>query len=631
MMGDPASILNDRLRAAMRGALGDALPADADPLLAPSRNPQFGDYQSNAPMSLGKSVGRPPRDVAQTIVEHLKIDDIAEPPTVAGPGFINIRLRPDAIAAALEALDAPATGIDPPREADRETVVVDLCGVNLAKEMHVGHLRATVIGDALARLYERLGHHVLRQNHFGDWGLPIAMVTAAVKRLTDSGVLNLDALTEGELEKLYKRAQLACTADQRGLDAVRRFGLGPKAEAELSEQVAGAEEELAGGRRALVALQSGEPAFLAVWNRISQITLDACFENCRRLQVNVTAEHTAGESTYREELARVVADLESRGVAESSDGALVVRLDEFGIREPLIVRKSDGGFLYATTDLAGIRRRVQKLGAHRVLYAVDARQGLHFRQVFAASRKAGYARRTDGAEAQLFHAAFGTVLGEDNRPFKTRSGENVKLRDLINEAISRAEAAVATKNPDLSPDERRSVAQAVGIGAVKYTDLSSDRVRDYVFSFERMLAFEGNTGPYLQYALVRVYSIIRKALDRFGAEAAWAEPDADGAWMQAAAVPPPFRIDGPEEKAIALELLKYPGVIRAAAESCEPHRLCTYLYDLASVFSTFFAACPVLQAEDPATREARLRLCRLTGRILRDGLHTLGITPLMRM
>jgi len=583
-------------------------------------------------MGLGKALGRAPREIAGLIVERLRIEEIAEEVTIAGPGFINIRLRATALGAALAGMDGPGLGIvpapplgkegatPPPHPAER--VVVDLCGVNLAKQMHVGHLRATVIGDSLARLWERLGHVVIRQNHFGDWGLPIATVTAAVKEMAEAGRVEIGGLTLEDLERFYRRAQRESEADEKGLAAVARFGLGPKALAELEAQVTGAREHQAAGKRALVALQSHDPGYYAIWKEISRITLASCFEACGRLHAEVTEEATAGESTYAEELGPLVADLVARGIAEEDDGALVIRLEEFGIKEPLLVRKRDGGYLYATTDLAGIRRRVRELGASRVIYAVDARQSFHFKQVFAGARKAGYARLARGeGEAELFHAAFGTVLGEDGRPFKTRSGENVRLTDLLDEAVARAEREVLAKNPDLPAQERREIAEAVGIGAIKYADLSSDRIKDYVFSFDRMLAFEGNTGPYLQYALVRTLSIVRKAREQFGIEESVF--DAAGA--------PAFRVESGEEKGLALELLKYPGVVRAAAESCEPHRLCGYLFDLATAFNGFFAACPVLQAPEEGARMARLRLVRLTGRVLRDGLSTLGIRALERM
>ena len=619
MTADPMTILRARFADAIASALGEHAPRDPDPLLSPAKNPEFGDYQANCAMPLAKLAGKPPREIAQEIIDRLDVADIADAPTIAGPGFINIRLKAEALGAGLDAMDDETLGV--PSPSPKQTVVVDLCGVNLAKQMHVGHLRATVIGDGLARLFARLGHDAIRQNHFGDWGLPIAMVTHAVKLRVDAGEIGLDDLSLSALEKLYKDAQANCAADHKGLAAVRRFGLGPKAEAELEEQVAGADEHMAASKSALVSLQSGDDAYVRVWEKIARVTLDACFQNCARLHADVTEQHTAGESTYREELAQVVHDLESRGVAEESDGALVVRVENEGIKEPCLIRKSDGGFLYATTDMAGVRRRVQALGGDRLVYAVDARQSLHFKQVFAAARKAGYTKREDGTDAELFHAAFGTVLGEDGRPFKTRSGENIKLSDLIDEAVARAGVAVREKNPSLSDAELAEVAEAVGIGAIKYADLSGDRIKDYVFSFDRMLAFEGNTGPYLQYALVRIRSIFRKAAERFGEDAT------SDARLGAVA----FVLNEQKEKAIALELLKYPGMLAGAAESCELHRVCGYLYELAGAFSSFFAQCPVLQADDIAVRDSRLRLCRLTGRVLEDGLGVLGIRTLERM
>ena len=625
---DPIDILTSRFQDAMRAAFGDALPANSDPLISQSRNPKFGDFQANGAMALGKALGQPPREVASKIVEHLDVSDIAEPidpkSGIAGPGFINIRLKGDSLSALLDAMDNPSLGV--PAPAEPLTVVVDLCGVNLAKQMHVGHLRATVIGDALARLFERLGHHVVRQNHFGDWGLPIAMVTAAVKRDAEAGRLSLDDLTLDDLDAIYRHAKAVSTADRKGLEAARRFDLGPKVIAELEEQVGGAEEAAKAARDALIALQAGDEDVVRIWQRIADITLAECMRTCERLNANVTEAYTAGESTYRDELQGVVDDLLQRGVAEESRGAVIVRLDDFGIAEPLLVRKSDGGFLYATTDMAGVRRRVQKLGGDRLVYAVDARQSLHFRQVFAASTKAGYATRANGEVARLEHAAFGTVLGEDGKPFKTRSGENIKLTDLLDEAVTRAERTVAEKNPDLPPDERRHVAEAVGIGAIKYADLSSDRIKDYVFSFDRMLAFEGDTGPYLQYALVRVKSILRNAAERFDINAD-ALTRTDGATDS----PPPILIDEPAEKELALEILRHPGVIASAAEALEPHRLCGHLFSLATAFSAFFQHCPVLQAPDDETRLSRLRMCALTGRALESGLETLGIKALERM
>lgn len=620
---DPIQLLNDRFAAAIAAAFPDT--GAIDPLIKSTQNPKFGDFQCNAAMSLAKALGKPPREVAQAIIAAVKLDDIAlpfTPASIAGPGFINIALRPDALASLLSTFDTPALGIDPPDPASPpQTVVVDLCGVNLAKQMHVGHLRAVVIGDSLARTFERTGNKVLRQNHVGDWGLPIAMVTARLLDLQRAGN-NISALDLDAIEKLYKDAQREAAADERGLAAARKFGLGPKALAELEEQTAGANESLARAKSTLVALQSHEPETFAVWKRIADVTMAECLAVCARLGANVTAEHSAGESSYAEELAPMVDELVRRGIAEESEGALVIRNE--GIEEPTIIRKSPkggGGFLYATTDMAAIRRRVQKLGADRVIYCVDARQGLHFKQVFASATRAGFATKPGtSTPSRLEHAAFGMVLGPDNKPFKTRSGENVKLSDLLDEAISRAAAAVREKNPDLTGDEAAHVSESVAMAAIKYTDLSNDRAKDYVFSFDRMLAFEGNTGPYLLYALVRIRSIFRKAIERFGAGV-----------VTPAAKSAEFNLNTPEERQLALALLRYPNAIRGVTEALEPHRLCQFLFDLAQTFSTFVTNCQVLTAETEALRDSRLRLCALTDRVMADGLALLGIKAVERM
>lgn len=614
---DPVQVLAERFVAAIARAFPD-LEGAADPHITGTKNPALGDFQSNAAMALAKRLGMKPRDVAAAIIARLEIADLAEAPSeqsIAGPGFINVRLHSGTLAGLLGALDSPGLGIEPARPAS--TVVVDLCGVNIAKEMHVGHLRATVIGDALARTFERLGHAVIRQNHVGDWGLPIAMVTAKLAGETAAGRIDANALDLAALTRLYRLAQAECARDLKGLEAVRRHGLGPKAEAELQAQVSGAEEAMARAKATLLRLQNHDPQTVAVWKRIYDVTMRECLATCRRLHTRITAEDSAGESSYAEELAGLVDDLARRGIAEESDGALVVRLEEAGIDVPCIVRKSDGGYVYATTDLAAVRRRVQTLGADRVVYAVGAPQLLHLRQVFAAAIRAGYAARPGAnGPARLEHAAFGSVLGEDGRMLKTRSGENVRLGDLLDEAVQRAERVVAEKNPSLDADERRRIAEAVAVAAIKYADLSSDRIKDYVFSFDRMLSFEGNTGPYLLYALVRIRSIFRKAAER-GVASGWEES--------------PLAVEHAAEKTLALALLRYPGVVRAVGETLEPHRLCQYLYELAGAFSGFFDACPVIQAEDERQRGSRLRLCDLTARVLGDGLGVLGIPALERM
>ncbi len=620
MSFDPLQLLSERFQAAIRAAF-PLLEGDPDPLISAARNPQFGDFQSNAAMPLGKALGKPPREVAAAIVKHLDIADIAEPVTdkaIAGPGFINIRLRPDALAALLGTLDATGLGLDAADAGathDAHPVVVDLCGVNLAKQMHVGHLRSILIGDALVRTLTRLGRNVLPQNHVGDWGLPIAMVVTKLAALSSAGKLDLDTLKLDDLEKHYRDAQAECAADEAGLAAAKKWWSHPKAVAELDAQVSGARESLAAAKATLVKLQTHDAATLAVWQRIVDITMRECLNTCVRLNADIRPEHSAGESSYAEELAPMVADLLARGVAEYDDGAVVVRVE--GIEEPCLIQKSPqggGGYLYATTDLAAVRRRVQKLGASRVIYCVDARQSLHFRQVFGAARKAGFDVLPDGTHALLEHAANGTILGEDGKPFKTRSGDNVKLADLIDEAIERAGPVIAAKNPDLSAAELAATAKVLGVAAIRYAELSSDRARDYVFSFDRMLAAEGNTGPYLLYALVRIKSIFRKAGDALPGFA-------DAAVM----------LNTPEEKTLALALLRFPSAARSVADALEPHRMCQYLYDLAGAFSAFFTACPVLKAETPQLLASRLRLCDLTRRVLEEGFQMLGIPTVERM
>lgn len=611
MSFDPVHILHQRFAAAISKAFPEH--ASADPLIAASKNPKFGEFQCNAAMALGKLVGKPPREVAQAIVVAMgdSLNDLAEPLTdgsIAGPGFINVTLKPAALATLLGKLDSPTLGIEP--ASQKQTVVVDLCGVNLAKHMHVGHIRAVFIGDAIARTFERLGHKVVRQNHVGDWGLPIAMVTAKLMQLEEQG-RDISTLKLDELEVLYKNSQKECDADERGLAMVKKYNLGPKAEAEIGTQVDEAREHLARAKSTLVKLQAHEPRTYAMWKRIADLTMEACLSTCKRMGATVLAEHSAGESNYAEELAPMVAELVKMGITEESNGALVIRVE--GLEEPCIIRKSDGGYLYATTDMAAIRRRVQKLGAGRVIYCVDARQSLHFKQVFGAAHRAGFdmaAGRT--APARLEHAAFGTILGTDGKPFKTRSGASVKLADLLDEAVSRAAKVVDEKSAELPAEERARISEAVGIGAIKYADLSNDRIKDYVFDFDRMLAFEGNSGPYLLNAAVRIRSIFRKA----------------GGAPSAAA---PIMIAAKEEKDLALALLRFPEATRTAAEALEPHRLCQYLYDLASTFSGFYTNCPVLAAPDDATRASRLRLCAITQRVLEDGLRMLGIQPLERM
>ncbi|QOI99093.1 MAG: arginine--tRNA ligase [Phycisphaeraceae bacterium] len=625
---DPVEILSSRVSSAIARAF-PGVEGALDPMVTASKQASLGDFQCNAAMALGKRAGVSPREAAARIVGALEVGDVCEPVgegSIAGPGFINLRLRAEALGGLLSAFDgsggAAGVSLGVRAPAASETVVVDLCGVNLAKEMHVGHLRATIIGDAVARMYARLGHRVIRQNHLGDWGLPIAMVTGKLMEEVEAGRVTLGGVTLADMGRLYKAAQRECDTRSPAVEAIVRWGMGPKAEAEWEdefERVRENGERLAKAKRTLVKLQSHDPEVESVWRRIVDVTIAACVSVCARLNAEVLPEHTAGESSYADELGPLVEGLLSRGIAEVDEGAVIVRLDREewgGIAEPCLIRKRDGGYLYATTDLAAIRRRVGQMGAGRVIYCVDARQSLHFRQVFAACERAGFTAVPGGGRAVLRHAAFGMVLGEDGKPFKTRSGENVRLADLIDEAEARAFAKVTELAGGLSESERREIAWATGVAAIKYTDLSSDRVKDYVFSFDRMVSFEGNTGPYLLYALVRTRSIARKASE------AGVMPDLSGVAYSASE---------PAEKALALSILRYPGVLRGAAEACEPHRVCQYLYDLAGAFARFFDQCPVLKAPTEEVRASRLKLCDLAGRVLADGLETLGIPTVERM
>ena len=586
---NPVALLERAFREAIVAVLGDEY-RDVDPLIRANQNPELGDYQANCAMSLAKRAGRNPRDLAAAIAESAagQLTALAEPPRVAGPGIINIRLTREAVARLLGVMDTPGLGISP--DPDPQPIAIDLCGVNIAKQMHVGHLRSTIIGDALARLLERQGRPVHRENHLGDWGLTIAMVLAELDR---SGA-DLRALSLERLDEVYRQAQARTDADRQAAEAAKAT---------------------------LIRLQQGEADVVARWQRIIEVTMAAVYESFEQLNVKLGAEHNRPESFYRDELADVVEQFLTAAIATEDQGAIVVRFEDRD--RPLLIRKSDGGFLYATTDLAAIRHRVQKLGASRVIYVVDARQRDHFRDVFDAARRIGWDRLPDGRRAELVHVAFGSVLNTDRTPLKTRSGENVTLRALLGEAIERATGEVRTRAEAPSapthclPDEALArIGRAVGIAAVKYADLSNDLVRDYVFDLDRMVAFEGSTGPYLQYAHARVCSIFAKAD---------LSPD-DPAVTEA-----PLSLSEPPERQLALMLLRYPGVVADVAQTLEPHRLCTYLYDLANTYSSFYETTPVLKAENAGQMRARLRLCNLVRRVLADGLDLLGIEAPARM
>lgn len=612
---DPVRLLDARFRAAISSVLG-IVPEACDPQIRASSDPKHGDFQSNAAMALAKAHGQKPRELAERIVAAVDVSDLAGPLEVAGPGFINIRLDGLALASMLVSMDAADLGVE--RQVRPHGVTVDLCGVNVAKQMHVGHLRATIIGDCLARVFERLGRRVHRENHLGDWGLPIAMTLAALRK---AGA-NLDRITLADLNAAYRAAQAAGQADEKGLAAAKTSHAGPHRIAELEAQNEAALAWIDEAKSTLLKLQAGDAELVRDWKKIIDCTMREVFETAVVLNVKLGPEHSRGESFYRDRLGAVVEDFMEAGLASEDDGAIVVK---FADRErPMLIRKSDGGFLYATTDLAAVRFRVQDLDSDRVVYVVDARQRDHFKDVFDACHLIGWDRTADGERSELVHLGFGAVLGPDKRPLKTRSGENVTLASLLAEAVARGEQEVRSRAGDadsathgLSDMELRAIGRAVGIAAVKYADLSLDVSRDYVFDLDRMVSFQGDTGPYIQYAHARIRSILEKA--------GIAVPFEGPALPTAA-----LSLSQPSERELALTLLAYGGVVADVARTLEPSRLCAYLQRLANAFNGFYHDCPVLRAEEPV-RGSRLRLCDLTRRVLHDGLGLLGIESPERM
>src|SRR5437588_6825207 len=578
-MADPVVTLRERFAAALPAALGDEHAGD-DPVIRRSQQPRFGDYQANAAMALGKSLGRNPREVAEAIVAHLDVADVCDRVELAGPGFINLTLGNDYISRELESSAADARlGVRP--AATSETVVVDYSAPNLAKELHVGHLRSTVIGDALVRVLDFIGHGVIRQNHAGDWGTQFGML---IEHLVEQRWTADDRRTVADLDALYQEAQ-------------HRF----ESDAAFAERA----------RQRVVALQAGDDHTLDVWRALVDESTRHLAAVYRRLGVLLEPADLRGESFYNPMLDDVARELEDKGLARIDDGALCAFPPGFAGRDgrplPLIVRKRDGGYGYAATDLAAVRFRARDLHGQRIVYALDARQSQHLAMVFATARAAGW---LDGARAE--HVAFGTILGPDGRPFRTREGGTVKLAGLLDEAVERAAAVVAAENPELDATTRADVARAIGIGAVKYADLSNDRVKDYVFDWDRMLSFDGNTAPYLQYAHARIRSIFRRG-----------EIDVPGGGAPTVTETP--------ERDLALQLLAFDGSLQATAELLQPHRLCTYLFEVATAFTAFYEACPVLRAPSEELRRSRLRLCDLTGRVLACGLGLLGIDAPDRM
>ncbi|HZZ45199.1 MAG TPA: arginine--tRNA ligase [Tepidisphaeraceae bacterium] len=564
--------ITTQLETAFRSAIRAAFNLDADPLIAPSTTDKFGDYQSNAAMGLSKELSSQgqktnPRAVADQIVAKLNLQEIATEISIAGPGFINVRLSPTWLASQLAALD-DRIGVE--KSPHPQTVVVDYSGPNVAKEMHVGHLRSTIIGDAISRVLEFQGHHILRQNHIGDWGTQFGMLITYLKSFS-GGPQGRPHIAD--LEDFYRQAKQKFDADPSFADQ---------------------------SRHTVVRLQSHGDEELSLWKTIVEETRRSYQPIYERLSVKLTPADERGESFYNPYLKPVVDDLKSKSLAVESDGATVVPTP--GFDNPLIIEKTGGGYLYATTDLAAIRFRVTELHANRIIYTHDSRQAQHFAQVFIVARLAGFAPPA----VSLEYAPFGTMLGEDNKPFKTRTGGTVKLKDLLDEAQSRALAVITEKNPDLPESQRNQIASAVGIGAVKYADLSKDRTSDYVFSWDKMLAMDGNTAPYLQNAYVRIKSIFRKA-------GLTAPNNAQIQLLES------------QELALAKHILRFQEIVDLVSKELKPHLLCTYLYELATRFHSFYEHCPVLKSEEP-TRTSRLALADLTARTLSAGLDLLGIT-----
>lgn len=574
-------LLNHKVQQAMLSA---HIPFQHPPMVAPSKKPGFGDYQANGAMGAAKAMKTNPRELAGEIMRHLELDGIAEKVEIAGPGFINIHLAPEWLSQQLgKAADDRRLGIAP--VAEPQTAVVDYSSPNLAKEMHVGHLRSTIIGDALARLLSFQGHKVIRQNHVGDWGTQFGMLIA---ELEEQLAENREAtMALSDLEVFYQQAKRHFDEDPAFADKARDY---------------------------VVKLQSGDSEVLALWEQFRSVSLDHSQEIYEKLNVTLRPEDVRGESFYNDDLAPLVAELEEKGLAVEDQGAKVVFLEELADKEgnpsPVIIQKQGGGYLYATTDLAALRFRVGKLGANRLMYFIDARQSLHMQQVFTVARKAGFVNEN----VSLEHHAFGTMMGSDGKPFKTRSGGTVKLAELLDEAAERAAALVREKNSELSPEAMAEIGRKVGIGAVKYADLSKTRTNDYVFNWDAMLSFDGNTAPYLQYAYTRVRSIFRRAE---------VEPGSLSEAIQLAQA---------EERALAIKLLQFSEALDQVARDAMPHLLCTYLYDLASLYMRFYEACPVQKDGVPAElRASRLRLCDLVSRTLAQGLELLGIEVMEQM
>jgi arginyl-tRNA synthetase len=550
-----------------------------------TKDKSHGDFATNIALMLAKPAGMKPRDLAEKLIAALPADNAVAKVEIAGPGFINFFQADDWLTGLLDqALADEHLGVARPAQA--QTVVVDYSSPNLAKEMHVGHLRSSIIGDAVVRTLEFLGHKVVRQNHVGDWGTQFGMLLAYLEEQKSEESDTELSRELGDLEGFYRAAKQRF--DESDAFATR-------------------------ARSLVVKLQAGDEDCLALWREFNSVSLSHCQAVYDRLGVSLTPADVRGESAYNDDLAQVVSDLDAKGLLSEDQGAQCVFMDEFKNKEgaplPVIVKKADGGYLYATTDLAALRYRAGTLHADRMLYFVDQRQALHFQQMFSLAKRAGFVPEN----TELEHMGFGTMNGPDGRPFKTRDGGTVKLIDLLDEAEQRAYTLVRDKNPELDDQALRTIAHAVGIGAVKYADLSKNRSSDYIFNFEQMLSFEGNTAPYLLYAYTRVASVFRKAGLDMG--------DVNG----------DFLLQEEAEQALAARLVQFGEVLESVAEKGLPHLLCSYLYDVAGLFSTFYEHCPILSGDNEALKQSRLKLAALTARTLKQGMELLGLSPLERM
>ena len=593
-------IISEKISTAIEKATGQNVPA----IVTPATDPKFGDYQSNNALALAKQLKTNPRQLAEKIIAELKIDNICQKPEIAGAGFINLRLKPEFVAENLHEIvsDKDRLGIEKTNKP--ETVVVDFSGPNIAKQMHVGHLRSTIIGDCICRMLEQQGHKVIRQNHIGDWGKPMGMVICAALHT----ITNIDYMTGGSSgvnsELVFDKFIDLASLENLYKDMVL-----------LVEKDAKANEEV---QAVTSSLQTGKPFEIKLWNHAKQITLSECYGIYEKMGVKLTEKHTRGESFYKDMLSDVVAELKKKELAVESDGAICVFPEGFKTKEgeplPFIIQKTDGAFLYATTDLAALRYRINELKADEIIYVTDARQKQHFEMLFAVAKQAGWVKNT-----RLVHITFGSVLGEDGKPLKTRSGENVKLKELLDEAVKRAKSVVEQKNAELPEDEKEKIAQAVGIGAVKYADYSNNRTSDYIFSFDKMLAMDGNTAPYMQYAYARIKSIGRKGKEK-GIDTE----------KELKSVKKLYLDEAPELE-LAKQLIRYGEAFGSAIADFKPNFLTAYLFELAQKFSAFYNSCPVLDAE-PKIRPLRLLLCELTARTIQHGLENLlGIEVVEKM